>query len=235
MYTRRSMAGTFHRALAALRPGRGPPALDGFVDSLVQSFENCRGGLGDEAIRAGQVEAYFRARYEPERSRLADVLRLENPLLDDAGRAALFERIDRLMVEVVIPAYVRPAGAYTVRERNDFYHAPPRLHALERVALAALGALLGALAVRAPFIPLWSKEWVLPFFVGGLVWPELRRVFQIRRYERELNRLVGKADAEIGRIDVSYLLHPSPEGTARTKEGSEAWSRSQADRRQPVR
>lgn len=228
------MPGLFQRALAVFRPRRVPQALDGFVDSLIQSFENCRDGLGDEAIRSGRAEAYFRARYEPERDRLADVLRL-NPLLGDDARADLFERVDRLVGEVLVPAYVRLAARYTLGERNDFYHSEPRLHGLERVAFAAAGALVGAFAVWAPFIPVWSKEWILPFFVAGLLYPELRRAYRVRRYERELNRLVGRTDAEIDRIDVSYLLHPSPEGPGTKAKESEQWSRSQGSNRQPER
>ena len=253
-----AVPGLFQRALAGFRPRRAPQALDGFVDSLVQSFENCRDGLSDEALKTGKVEAYFRARYQPERDRLADILRL-NPLLGDEARADLFERVDRLVAEVLVPAYARLASRHTRGERNDFYHSGPRLHGLERVGFALAGAVVGAFVIWAPFIPLWEKEWILPFFVAGLVYPELRRSWRVRRYERELNRLVARTDAEIDRIDVSYLLRPSPEGrdrmpaaepptTAgppggpeRTKpaadigEGNEKWSRSQGSRRLPER
>jgi hypothetical protein len=230
------MPGLFQRTLAVFRPRRAPQALDGFVDSLIQSFENCRDGLGDEAVRVERAQAYFRARYEPERDRLADILRL-NPLLGDEARADLFERVDRLVADVLLPAYARLAVRYTQGERNDFYHSEARFHGLERVGFALAGALVGAFAVWAPFIPLWSKEWILPFFVAGLLYPELRRTFRVRRYERELNHLVARTDAEIDRIDVSYLLHPtpSPEGPEGKKKGSEEWSRSQASRRQPER
>ena len=64
---------------------------------------------------------------------------------------------------------------------------------------------IGFFVVWAPFIPLWSKEWVLPFTVGGLVFPELRRWFSFRQYEGELNQLVGRADREIARVDLAYL------------------------------
>ena len=64
---------------------------------------------------------------------------------------------------------------------------------------------IGLFVVWAPFIPLWSKEWVLPFTVGGLVFPELRRWLSMRQYEGELNQLVGRADREIARVDLAYL------------------------------
>jgi len=229
------MAGPLQRALAVLGPRGAPRALDGFVDSLVQSFENCRDGLSDDAIRRGEARAYFLARYEPERTRLSDVLRLENPLLDEAALAALFERVDRLMRDVLIPGYVRLSASYTGAERNDFYDTPPRFHALERVGFAIVGALCGYFVVEAPFIPLWSKEWILPFFVAGLVYPELRRLFHVRRYGRALNRMVARTDAEIERIDVSYLLHPLPKAREGVAEGGEAWLRSQAENGQKTR
>ncbi|HET6439103.1 MAG TPA: hypothetical protein VFG59_13630 [Anaeromyxobacter sp.] len=229
------MKSTLWRALGLFGSRRPPQALDGFVDSLLQSFENCRDGLGDEAIRRGEAEEYFRERYLPERARLADVVRLENSHLDERSRAALLDRIDQLVLGVLIPGYARLSASHTSGERNDFYHAPSGLHALERVGFAALGALVGAFVVWAPFIPLWSKEWILPFFLAGLVYPELRRVVKVRRYERELNRLVSRTDAEIGRIDVSYLIHPGAEGRVQVDEGSETWSRSLGERRQRER
>jgi len=229
------MAGPLKRALAVLGPRGAPRALDGFVDSLVQSFENCRDGLSDDAIRRGEARAYFLARYEPERARLSDVLRLENPLLEEAALSALFERVDRLMRDVLIPGYVRLSASYTGAERNGFYDTPPRFHALERVGFAIVGALCGYFVVEAPFIPLWSKEWILPFFLAGLVYPELRRLFHVRRYGLALNRMVARTDAEIERIDVSYLLHPLPQAREGAEEGGEAWLRSQAENGQKTR
>jgi hypothetical protein len=224
------------RAAAALRTPGPPPALDGFVGALLQTFENCRAGLADEAVARGAsgAEAFFRALYLPERDRLRDVIRLEQPHLAEEGRAALFDQVDRLVAEVVIPAYVRVAVPFTRRERNDFYLGPPALRVLERAGCALLGGLLGAFVVWAPFIPVWSKEWVFPFFLAGLVFPELRRLWGVRRFGRELDRTVARADAEIGRIDVSYLLRSGlPASGARGGEPS--WSRSQAGKEQSER
>lgn len=229
------MTGTLHRAFAIFRPPRGPRALDGFVDSVVQSFENCRSGLSDETIRAGGAQAYFAARYEAERARLPDVVRQENPLLDEAGRAVFTQRVDDLVSDVVLPAYVRVAVHFTEGERRDFYHAPPAFRLLERAGFALAGALAGGFVVWAPFIPLWSKEWVLPFFLAGLLYPELRRFFHVRRFGADLERIVTDADAEIGRIDVSYLLHPGTQAPGQRVQGSEAWSRSRGVKGQPKR
>ncbi|MBI2877702.1 MAG: hypothetical protein HYY20_12555 [Candidatus Tectomicrobia bacterium] len=57
----------------------------------------------------------------------------------------------------------------------------------------------------APFIPLWSKEWILPFAVAGLFIPNLRRYLAFWRYESELNQLVVRANREIERIGLAYL------------------------------
>ncbi len=194
---------------AVARASRPPRALDGFVDALLQKFENCRAGLTDEAMAQGGAEAYFRGLYgEPERERLRDAIRLEQPHLDAAARDAMFQQVEALVNTVVIPAYVRLAARFTPRERNGFYLARDPLHGLERAAWAVAGTVVGALVIAAPFIPLWSKEWVFPFFLAGLVFPELRRWWELRRYERELNRVVARADAEIGRVDLGYLLKP---------------------------
>ena len=232
------MPDVIQRAPGRTRPRDAPRALRGFVDSLVQSFENCRDGLSDDAVRTGKAEAWFRARYPPERDRLADVLR-RDPDLGDEARAELFERVDRLIGEVLLPAYARLATRHTLGERNDFYRLEPRLHLLERVGFALAGLAVGGFAVWAPFIPLWEKEWVLPFLLAGLVWPELRRAWRVRRYQHELNRVVARADAEIGRIEVSTSPPPGPAGREETEtagsagEGRDTWSRSQGSRPQP--
>ncbi|MBI1846842.1 MAG: hypothetical protein HYR86_07705, partial [Candidatus Rokubacteria bacterium] len=118
--------------------------------------------------------------------------------------------MDDLVRQVVVPAYVRLATRFTRRERNGFFLAPDPWHALERVGWAAAGIALGAFVVWAPFIPLWSKEWVLPFFIAGLVFPSLRRAVALKGYEAELNRVVSRADAEISRIDTAYLTNGEP-------------------------
>jgi hypothetical protein len=42
----------------------------------------------------------------------------------------------------------------------------------------------------------------------GLVFPNLRTWLALRRYERDLNKLVARADREVSRLDVAYLLNP---------------------------
>lgn len=187
---------------------RSAGALGGFVDSLLQKFENCRPGLGDD--RSGPEgeapEAFFGRLYEEEVPRLKDQIRIEEPQLLSEERAAVFAKVDGMIRSVVLPAYVRLSSRFTVRERNGFYLAPEPLHGLERFGWALAGAALGALVVWAPFIPLWSKEWVLPFLLGGLLLPDLRRLLAVRHYERELNRLVANVDDEISRLNVRLLL-----------------------------
>jgi hypothetical protein len=183
------------------------PALDGFVDGLVQTFENCRPGLTDGVAGGAPavVEEYFGALYEKERSRLPEIVGHQSAFLSEDAQADLARRVDEQVRSVVVPAYARVAGPFTCRERNDFYLSRHPWHGAERLAWAVAGMTLGAFVVWAPFIPLWSKEWVLVFAVGGLVFPELRRLVAFRRYETELNRIVARADAEIWRMDLAHL------------------------------
>jgi hypothetical protein len=220
------MRASLARVLDTLaRAGRAPPAIASPVDALVQKFENCRAALSDEALRSGGAEPFFAALYQQEREALRDALRMEQPHLTPDAREQVFQRVDELVRDVVVPAYARLAARFTRRERNAFYLAPDPLHGAERVGWTVVGIALGGFAIWAPFIPLWSKEWVFVFFLGGLFFPEARRFVEIRRYERELNALVARAEQEVGRIDVRYLLREpaedggereAPRGDART-------------------
>lgn len=181
-------------------------SLGRFVDRLVQTFEDCRGGLSDETLARGApaVERFFLDLYEKEQERFDDTIR-DQPLLDDDARAKLRTEIDARIRKVVIPAYVRLTMKFTPRERNDFYALPEKMHTFERIGLGIAGIIVGLLVIAAPFIPLWSKEWVVPFMIAGLVFPNIRRYFALRRYEKELNQLVARTDRDFARIDVAYL------------------------------
>jgi hypothetical protein len=183
-----------------------------FIDRLLQTFEDCRPGLSDGAVAQGEraVEAYFVEVYDRERPRLLEQVRENSAHLSLPAVEALYRELDRLIRAVVIPAYVRLAARMTPRERNDFYLAKEPFHGLERVAWGIAGMALGLLAIGAPFIPLWSKEWVVPFMAVGLVFPNLRSYLALRRFERELNELAARADRETSRIDVAYLMRPEP-------------------------
>ncbi len=185
-------------------------ALDGFVDSLVQAFENCRPGLTDELLSGGSApaEAFFLEVYQKEIPRLVDVIRQQEPHLSDAARAEYLQKIDDLVRKVLIPAYVREALRFTPKERNGFYLVPEAAHGLERVLWGGAGMALGAFVVWAPFVPLWEKAWIMPFTVGGLFVPNVRAYLALRRYENQLNELVAKSDREISRIDTAYLTSP---------------------------
>ena len=184
--------------------GRERRTLEGFVDSLLQTFENSRPGLTADMLANGGVEAFFRELYEKEILFLRESIGRLTHLSKDE-QAELLQRVDERIRKVVLPAYARLASSFTPRERNDFYLTPEQLHGVERVAWGALGLVLGAFVVWAPFIPLWSKEWVLVFAVGGLVLPTLRRYFALRRYQHELNDLVARTDDEIWRLDLSFM------------------------------
>ncbi|HEV8268128.1 MAG TPA: hypothetical protein VGR00_07845 [Thermoanaerobaculia bacterium] len=212
------MSSVLGRLLAALRLGSSPsaPALEGFFDSLIQAFENCRCGLTEERLAGGTagIEHFFLDLYEKEIPRLADTIRLTEPLLSEEARAAFLTRVNDYVKSVLIPAYAERASVFTRKERNDFYLAPNPFHPLERVGWCAAGVTVGALVVVAPFIPLWEKEWILPFAATGLFLPDLRRLYAFSRYQRALNSLVGAADAEINRIDTAYLSASEPSAIA---------------------
>jgi hypothetical protein len=179
--------------------------LDGFVDSLLQTFENCRLGLSESTIAAGGAEAFFVDLYEKEVPRLRDQIRRSQTHLSEAERDDLFRRVDERVRKVVLPGYSRLTSSFTTRERNDFYLTPESLHGAERLGWGMAGMLLGGFVVAAPFIPIWSKEWVLVFAAGGLLFPNIRRVFALRRYEAELNQLVTRTDDEIWRMDLALI------------------------------
>ncbi len=183
--------------------------LGGFVDALVQSFENCRTGLTDEQLKAGEeaVARFFLERYEHEVPRLLEAVKLQEPVLTGEQSQRLYDELDGLVRKVLVPAYARLALKFSPKERNDFYLVRKEsLRAAERIGFGAAGIAVGAFVIWAPWIPLWSKEWVLPFMVGGLLFPNLRRYLAMKRYERQLNDLVARTDREIERINNAYLM-----------------------------
>ncbi|MCI0614977.1 hypothetical protein L0244_18460 [bacterium] len=191
-----------------LLPGgvKGHPIRGDLIDSLLQSFENCRPGLSDEKIHGNkeEVSKFFVDIYEKELPRLVNTLKVQESFMLNEAREKFFAEIDSLIRTIVIPAYIRLATSYTPRERNDFYLVPQRYHFLERFGWAVAGMFLGVFTVWAPFIPIWSKEWILPFAIVGLVFPNVRKIFSIKRYEADLNRMVAKAESEIDRIEMDY-------------------------------
>ncbi len=200
---------------------RDQRVLEGFSDSLLQSFENYRAGLTDELLLGPEssVADFFLDLYEKEAKRLPGIVDLACAHLSPPARQELTRKTDQLIRKVVIPAYARLTQRFTRRERNDFYLTAEALHGVERMGWGMAGILLGSFVVWAPFIPLWSKEWVLVFALGGLVFPNIRRVLAIRRYVSELNGLVGRTDDEIWRLDLAYIT--SQEAVALAAPGQE--------------
>ena len=178
----------------------------GLMDSLLQAFENRRPGLSDETLQGDQDEVtkFFVEIYEKEKPRLFQTVCVQDGFLSDEACKKLFHEIDDVISTVVIPAYVRLATLYTPRERNEFYLTPQRYHFIERFGWTVAGMILGAFIVWAPFIPIWSKEWILPFTILGLIFPNLRKLYSIKSYEAELNRTVAKAEREVARIELEY-------------------------------
>jgi hypothetical protein len=191
-----------------LLPGeaKGHAIRGDLIDSLLQSFENCRPGLSDEKVHSSKEEVtqFFVNIYEKELPRLINTLKIQESFMSNEAREKFFAEVDALIRTIVIPAYVRLATSYTPRERNDFYLVPQNYHFLERFGWAVAAMFLGVFVVWAPFIPIWSKEWILPFAIVGLIFPNVRKIFSIKRYEADLNRMVAKAESEIDRIEMDY-------------------------------
>jgi hypothetical protein len=216
--------GVTERLRRLMSPAGAPTkTLGGFVDSLLQTFENCRAGLSDAQAAAGgeEVERFFTQLYDREAPRLRDATDLHEVQLPPEARRHLLDEMDTRVRGVVIPAYARLAGPITVRERNDFYLTAGPLHLAERLGWAMAGVLLGAFIVWAPFIPIWSKELVLVLGAGGLLFPELRRLLALRRYQSDLNRLVARTDTDIARLELALLTGEVLRGPGRAR-GAEA-------------
>ena len=204
----------------------GPGPFDDFVDRLLSTFENCRAGLDEEPKE--DTERFFLELYEREIPRLRESLRLEESLLTPEAREELFGKVDTLIRRVVVPAYTRLAVRFTARERNDFFLLSEPLHGLERALWAGAGLALGAFVVWAPFIPLWEKEWILPFLVAGLFVPSARRFLALKRYESDLNGIVERANREVTNIDSAYITSGEPLAERAERGTVEAASRNRA-------
>jgi hypothetical protein len=201
VYSRASM-GRFARLFVTVSPEHR--TLDGFVDSLLQIFENSRPGLTADMLAKGGVEAFCGDLYEKEVRRLREKVTQLSHLSKDE-QEEFSQRVDERIRRVVLPAYARLASDFTPRERNDFFLTPDALHGVERLAWAVVGVVLGAVVLWAPFIPLFAKEWMLVFAVGGFAFPSIRRHLAVRRYLHDLNDLVVRTDDEIWRLDLGYL------------------------------
>ncbi|MFO0725600.1 MAG: hypothetical protein U1E65_17585 [Myxococcota bacterium] len=182
-------------------------ALGRFLDQLLQAFEDRRPGLPAATLAAGEepVKRFFEEAYDAERARLRELMKEQAPHLSDEAREKLYAEVDKLVSTMVIPAYVRTTAKFTPKERNDFYLAPEGLHGLERAGWGLAGIMVGIFVILAPFIPLWSKEWIGVFMMMGLFFPNLRSYLSLRKYERDLNELVARGEREAQRIDRAYL------------------------------
>ncbi len=180
--------------------------LGRFIDTLLQSFEDRRLGLKDQALTAEAAEPFFASIHDQEGSRLRAALREADPHLSEEDRTALQTEVDEFVRRVLVPGYARLAAPFTGRERNDFFLARGATRAFERIACVGGGTLVGVLVVWAPFIPLWSKEWIWLFAIAGLFVPETRRYLAFRRYGREVNELSARSARELERLREAYLL-----------------------------
>jgi hypothetical protein len=199
-----------------------------WADRLLQSFEDRRAGL-PERLSEESASRFFGTHLEEQLPLMRESIALQTEGLAPEAREAVLHEMESLARRVLLPAYVRLATHFTLRERNDFYLVPERLHGLERLLSSVAGMLVGAFVVWAPFIPLWSKEWVLPFALAGLLFPDLRRWWLTRRYEKQVNALVLSADREASRLTLSHWMtgSVSPEPLPHSPTNDPSRTRSQ--------
>src|SRR5260370_28351959 len=141
--------------------------LGGVLDTLLQTFENCRPGLTDDILRWGEsaVKKYFTEIYEQEWPRLKESVCSAKPHLSGATAEAFLDELDGLIRRVVIPAYAQEAFRFINRERNDFYLTHEGLHGLDRAGWCVAGIVGGSPVVLAPLIPPWSQQSIHSFSV----------------------------------------------------------------------
>src|SRR5260370_38296741 len=79
--------------------------LGGVLDSLLQTFENCRPGLTDDILRWGEsaVKKYFAEIYEQEWPRLKESVCSAKPHLTGPTAEAFLAELDGLCRRAVIP------------------------------------------------------------------------------------------------------------------------------------
>lgn len=176
-----------------------------WADRLLQGFEDRRAGL-PEPLTEDVATRFFGAYLEEQLPQMREGLALQTEGMAPEARAALVREMENLARGVLLPAYVRLTTHFTRRERNDFYLVRERLHGVERLMWSVAGMLVGAFVVWVPFIPLWAQEWIIPFALAGLVFPDLRRWWASRRYEKEVNGLVVAADREASRLTLGHLM-----------------------------
>src|SRR5262245_49065927 len=124
---------------------RAGQALGGFVDSMLQGFENRRAGLaGGSADDDGRAATeFFGGVYADEAARLREAVALPGSGLTEEAQSALERQADELMRNAVVPAYARLAAPFTRAERNDFYLVSRAWHGAERAGWAVGGIVLG--------------------------------------------------------------------------------------------
>jgi hypothetical protein len=127
----------------------------------------------------------------------------EDALLSEAkravaeARAAFFEladdppywaRLERVLLEVAVPRYLRLAAAQDALERRG-YDAWRGGDALSRLAFAG-GGLLTAIVLWRTGLPRWLEPLPLSLFIAGPLVPDLQAWWSKRRYRQALAALL---------------------------------------------
>ena len=217
--------------------GTHPPGhrrtLDGFVDSLLQTFENSRPGLTAEMLAKGGVEAFFRDLYEKEVRAPPGEDRPPHPPLRRTSSEELFQRVDERIRKVVLPAYARLASTLHAARAERLL---PDARGAARPGAPGLGARLGL-----PSAPSWSGRPSSPSGRRSGCWSSAwaascsracAAIFALRRYQQELNDLVTRTDDEIWRLDLGYMTAACG---ARARAGGRERPRHTGGRRRAAR
>jgi hypothetical protein len=165
---------------------------------VIEHLERRRAGIvdSDEAVRA-EIKAA-----------LVPVRRAYGELeLPGSYVQALEEELG-----AVLPARWRAAAGRFTRLEREGFGIWRGGDVVARVGYVVFALVLGAILLRAPFIPLAGK-WI-PFVLAVLAWwlPDVQARWHRRRYARELNELVASiasAQPALDRhIELAELLPP---------------------------
>lgn len=122
------------------------------------------------------------------RTALAEIAQQFRQVAEDP---AYWQRVERSVLTVALPRYLRLAKDHHALEQRGF-GAWRGGDLVSRAAYAVLGLVAAAIVWRTPFLPKWLEPIPLAFFLFGPLLPDAQAWFAKRRHARALARLVGE-------------------------------------------
>ena len=154
---------------------------------LLEQFELRRPGIKEWTP---QIEASLRQQAE------AEIVQMERQLKElEIDDPQYWQRVRRVVDEILLPRYAKAATDELALARRE-YGIWRGGDLVARAAFAAVGFILGILAVEIPYIPITAKWFPALLLVAGPMFPDLVMWWYRRRYRRKLEELVrdlGKA------------------------------------------